>query len=107
MPEDSVNNKRFTCEGKGGTYELIGYAEYGVFIGSESVHLGTAYGAGTSRGNQLFIFRDKEGGLYYTTEQMVCDLPIIEKPVYKDVETGLLYYREPDDFDSRMVEITE
>lgn len=107
MSEDGVSKKLFTCEGKGGTYELMGYADYGVYVAPSYVHLGTAYGAGKSRGNQLFIFRDKDGELCYTTEEMVCRLPTDKKPVYKDVETGLMYYREPDDFNSRMLPVAE
>lgn len=53
----------FTCKGKGGVYELIG----------------TATGAGTSRGN--FV------------------------TVYRDAETGALYFRRPDDFAERMEEL--
>ena len=97
-----MSQNLYTCKGKGGTYELIGYADYGVFVAPSYLHLGTAYGAGTSRGNRLYIFRDREGELCYTTEEMVNRLPSDKKPVYKDVDTGLLYYREPEDFDSRM-----
>lgn len=107
MPEDNINKKLFTCKGKGGTYELIGYADYGVFISSLYTSLGTACGAGTSRGEQLFIFQDKEGELYYTNAEIVSHLPHAKKPVYKDVKTGLLYYREPGDFDKRMLPTTE
>ena len=53
----------YTCIGKGGRYEL----------------LGVAYGAGTSRGTIINL--------------------------YRDVDTGVMYFRTPVDFDERMQKI--
>ena len=53
----------YTCKGKGGVYELVG----------------VAYGAGTSRGQTINL--------------------------YREVASGVLYYREPRDFHERMERI--
>lgn len=101
----STIKKIFTCIDKGGSYELIGYASpAGIAVkNDEYVDLGIAKGAGLSKSDKLHIYKTPDGELVYINNCSNFYTPIDPKPVYKDLNTGQLYFREKFDFDKRMV----
>lgn len=100
----SEPKKVFTCIGKGGSYELIGYASPGGIAvkDDEYVDLGIAKGAGLSKPDKLHIYKTPNGELIYIDNCNNFYTPIDPKPVYKDLNTSQLYFREKFDFDKRM-----
>ena len=109
MSEDNVSRELFTCNGKGGTYELIGIAkpEYPLSIPLDFAKLGTSIGAGHSRTEHFIIHQGPNGLLVYERDISVFGISYIPRVVYKDTTTGQLFHREQKDFDNRMLPITE
>ncbi|QZA70705.1 hypothetical protein AH04_231 [Erwinia phage AH04] len=99
----------YTCDGKGGSYELVGVAEGGIVVNKRHnyVELGKSTGAGLSRGESINVFRSKLGGISFTVTDTAQYVPFTPKVVYKDTITGKLFHRESEDFATRMLLVAE
>lgn len=118
MSEDSVSKKLFTCNGKSGTYELIGIAkpEYPRSIPDYFVELGLSIGAGHSRHEKFTIHQGPGDLLVYEWKvnfngvdynARLFGISRTSRVVYKDTTTGQLFHREQADFDDRMLPVAE
>jgi hypothetical protein len=101
--------KLFTCEGKGGTYELLGIAkpEYPLSIPLDFAKLGTTIGAGHSRTESFVVHQGPNGILVYERDISVFGVSYTPRVIYRDVVSQQLFHREQKDFDNRMIPVTE
>ena len=101
--------KLFTCEGKGGTYELLGIVkpEQPTSIPDHFVKLGRSTGAGRSQLEYFIVHQGPNGVFLYEIDISIWGVSHGPRVLYKDVETGRLFHREQKDFDNRMLPITE
>lgn len=96
------SEERYTCIGKGGTYELLGIVTPKDYVSTSCTYLGQSIGAGLSKMENFKIHQDQKGDLVYEKDIAVYGINHGPRHVYKDVETGQLFHRTKDDFENRL-----
>ncbi|QYN80140.1 hypothetical protein PQD71_gp186 [Kosakonia phage Kc263] len=101
-----MSQERYTCIGKGGTYELLGVAKPVDMIPLNARRLGNTIGAGLSKMESIKVYQLSTDELVYEKDIAVWGMSHYPRYVYMDVDSKQLFHRSKEDFTDRMEKIS-